>query len=387
MGGAEKLLILECNTLVNKNISVTLITYYITPDLSKLLNPSVNLICLFPQRRYPNLFLDLLPFFKLIKYCNSNKSVNYITSCGYLELFVISKIFGINYSLVDHHPLTMLPKDSIRSSFQLKKKIEKYYPESLGFNDGARFNSFIKTLLFSFRFYIYKKIYNRAFIVFVLSKYAQNEKKKLVGINTFVLQGGIRKKIKQLIKSVTKTDNNKFDINSKRIISISRLSSNKNIDLLIIAFNISKLYREGYVLEIFGKGDELSNLKKLVIKLNLLKFVSFNGYLNEDDINDEIYRSEIFVNLDYADYNISVIEALALDIKILTFEKTYIAPSIEKNASITKTSLFDIDIIANKLVECAKIRHKKRPLEKIDNIIEVMSWEKRADIIISLFSE
>lgn len=79
----------------------------------------------------------------------------------------------------------------------------------------------------------------------------------------------------------------------KKISSVGRLVDSKGFDILIKAFSLIHLNFPDYKLYIYGEGNELSNLLKLVNKLSLNDFIVFAGNVN--DVNKNIYDSALFV--------------------------------------------------------------------------------------------
>lgn len=77
----------------------------------------------------------------------------------------------------------------------------------------------------------------------------------------------------------------------KEIVSVGRLSKEKNFEMLIRAFGQIRDY--GYVLRIFGDGPLKSDLLKLITDLSLNEIVFLEG--NKKRITEEICRSDIFV--------------------------------------------------------------------------------------------
>lgn len=85
------------------------------------------------------------------------------------------------------------------------------------------------------------------------------------------------KEVNDLKKDKIKED---LDFNFKYILSIGRLTHQKNFNLLIEGFKeIKKIYNE-YKLIILGEGEKRQELEKLVKELNLEKDVFFLGFKN-----------------------------------------------------------------------------------------------------------
>lgn len=97
----------------------------------------------------------------------------------------------------------------------------------------------------------------------------------------------------------------------KRIVTVGRLSRQKNHKLLIDAFASVNLRYPEFVLEIYGQGPMLEELKMYVESKDLRGRVKFMGYCS--DIGEKIKSASMFVlSSDYEGIPNSLMEAMAL---------------------------------------------------------------------------
>ena len=68
----------------------------------------------------------------------------------------------------------------------------------------------------------------------------------------------------------------KAEVSSRRILAVGRLSKEKQFHHLIIAFSKIKL-KDGWIIEIYGDGEERKNLQKLIESLNLSRHIFLRG--------------------------------------------------------------------------------------------------------------
>ena len=105
-------------------------------------------------------------------------------------------------------------------------------------------------------------------------------------------------------------------IRERRIVNFCRIESQKNIKLLIDAFDIFQRKMRGYTLDVFGEGEEKARLIKYVEEKKLSEVIHFKGYSN--DIYNEIYRCSLFVSSsDYEGISNSMLEAMALGLPVI----------------------------------------------------------------------
>ena len=103
----------------------------------------------------------------------------------------------------------------------------------------------------------------------------------------------------------------------EKIVSVGRLTNQKNYPLLIEGFYEFQKSHKSYKLFIYGEGIEKNNLVELVNKLELNDKVIFKG--NVDNIIDEIYNAKIFVmTSDYEGLSNALMEAMTLGIPCIS---------------------------------------------------------------------
>lgn len=107
------------------------------------------------------------------------------------------------------------------------------------------------------------------------------------------------------------------NVRKKKIVSVGRLTEQKNMELLINAF--SKIYREfpEYSLTIYGEGEKREYLEKIIKEKNLTEKVFLPGIIN--DIKEEIYDASLFVMpSNYEGMPNALIEAMVLGLPVIS---------------------------------------------------------------------
>ncbi len=152
--------------------------------------------------------------------------------------------------------------------------------------------------------------------IFVLSDQMKWEVNKLYGREAIVIRGGISGEIltyepKQNIKE-------KLGLSNCRVVlNVNRLIARKRVDLLIRAFGqLGKKFGD-VVLVIGGAGPEEANLKNLVKELGIENKVKLVGRVDEGELWDYYAGCDIFAHLNWADFALAPLEALALQRKVV----------------------------------------------------------------------
>ena len=97
----------------------------------------------------------------------------------------------------------------------------------------------------------------------------------------------------------------------KRIVTVGRLTEQKNFELLIMAFKVFEEKNKGYILELYGDGELKEQLSELIKNLKLEDKVFLKGF--QKDILIKIRKASIYVSSsDYEGISNSMLEALAL---------------------------------------------------------------------------
>ena len=128
--------------------------------------------------------------------------------------------------------------------------------------------------------------------------------------NIFVINNGVN--IEQHNKVV-------LENNIIQLLVVSRLVSQKNIDLIIKAVKVME--NENIILNIVGDGSEINNLKNLVENYELKEKVNFIGKIENAKLNEYLSNADIFVQAsNYEGLPHSILEAINYEIPILSTE-------------------------------------------------------------------
>ena len=126
--------------------------------------------------------------------------------------------------------------------------------------------------------------------------------------NIFVINNGVN--IEQHNKVV-------LENNIIQLLVVSRLVSQKNIDLIIKAVKVTE--NENIILNIVGDGSEINNLKLLVKKYKLDKKINFIGKIENTKLNEYLKDADIFIQAsNYEGLPHSILEAMNFEIPILS---------------------------------------------------------------------
>ena len=133
----------------------------------------------------------------------------------------------------------------------------------------------------------------------------------------YVINNGVE--IKKIEKGVTLAKDSRMNSETTRLLVVSRLVSQKNIDLIIKA--IKRIEDKNILLNIVGDGPEVNNLKNLVKEKSLNKRVSFIGKIKNSELHNYLEDADIFIQAsNYEGLPHSILEAINYEIPILSTE-------------------------------------------------------------------
>lgn len=179
--------------------------------------------------------------------------------------------------------------------------------------------------------------------VFVLSKFAKNERISKYGYTPTVMRAAIKK-----IEIIENKKNLDF-------LSISRLEPKKNIDKLLHLWKIMMDIYPSSNLNIIGSGSEYGNLLKLSKNLKLSR-IYFRGFVSESEKNDYYKQSSLTFCLDCADFDMTMWESLAFGTPVLSNLTFNIDEIYLKNNWVIKSELTSDILLKNTDIILSKKR-------------------------------
>ena len=145
-------------------------------------------------------------------------------------------------------------------------------------------------------------------------------------------------------------------LNSNQIISIGRLEPVKDFYTLIIVFSILTKKYPNLTLKIIGDGSEKEILNEMIKECNLQDKIILTGKLGEEEINEELLKSEIFILT-------SKNESFSL---VLCEAMNYGLPCVAFDVEVGPREIID-DGVTGFLI---KDRNIDLMIEKISNLLE-----------------
>ena len=155
---------------------------------------------------------------------------------------------------------------------------------------------------------------------------------------------------------------------------INRLVKKKRVDLAIKSF---KNINYNFELNVVGIGPEYNLLNDLITKNNLQDKIFLRGSLTDNKLNNLIQNSDVFLNLDTADFNITVYEAMSFGLHLILTTDYSLDNNIENYGKISVIKPFVHDLTSN----LKKINSNKNN-EKINyEVINNYTWENNFEKI------
>lgn len=207
-------------------------------------------------------------------------------------------------------------------------------------------------------------------LVFANSRYSLNEIQRIYNYDSA--------KIRVIYMGIDKIKHTPVNRRLPVIITVSRLTKFKRVDIIIEAFaKLCKLTaNHRYKLVIVGDGEEKENLEQRVAKLNLMDRVVFTGKIDDLELHNFLASAQLFVTAAVNEpFGIAVIEALAAGLPVIAHNSGGPAETVTSSTGLLLSHL-NSDTLAEamlSLLNSGGIKHmRKAARESASNY----SWEK-----------
>lgn len=315
-GGAERLLAKEYQYFVSFGYEVIIVTNELNEEaLFGISIPKESIKILGTNN-------PITSIFKLAYFIRQMGNPLVLCASGHIDIYFASIVAGFRYALHIHHPNYMSFNDFDKYSIFLNEHFDHYTKSNFG---AARFEEIRKSLTWfrllqvNLRAAFSIASVRRSICNFVLSKYAQKEKRDLYKIRTEVLCGALDDNF-----SISQHKDSKSEV--FEVVTLARLDENKRIDVLIEA--LSKVRKSGIYarLNIIGSGPQKDFLQKLINDSGLTDSVKLLGFVPDSDLGQYFESADLFVSIDWADYKITLFESLARGVPAIVSNETECDP-------------------------------------------------------------
>lgn len=111
------------------------------------------------------------------------------------------------------------------------------------------------------------------------------------------------------------------NLNNRQIISVGRLEDVKDFYTLILVFSVIVKKYPNYILKIIGEGSMREKLEEQIKKCNLQKNVILTGRCTENEINNELIKSDVFVLTSKSEsFSLVLCEAMNFGVPCIAFD-------------------------------------------------------------------
>lgn len=190
-----------------------------------------------------------------------------------------------------------------------------------------------------------------------------------------------------------------FGVDIQKFIPLQKSSNNKRINFGIVK-SLTKKYgisvvieafalflntlsvenRENVSLEIYGKGDQLEELKDLVRIKKLEKRVFFRGYVSNSEVPDALRKVDIFVLgsvCESESFGVSAVEAMACGLPVIATTVSGFREVVDDNKTGFLVPVNDAESMSEKMLELYKNRSLREEMGKRgrQRVEELYDWE------------
>ncbi|SDB82923.1 glycosyltransferase family 4 protein [Williamwhitmania taraxaci] len=327
----------------------------------------------------------LMGVFSLIKLIRLLKPKFMIAQGDYdVALVYFASIFtSTPYAYLVFGQMYQYPKDIAKYSLMFRRHLKGIVTSYKGYSStiplkrpkSSLLNVITSEIICVVRYFAARK----AFVRVVFSEQVKKEVKLVYGKDAIIAKGAFNSDIFSYIPNIAKAKEElgiAFD--QKVVLSASTLNVKKRIDLILQSFSLIKT--PNCRLIIAGKGPEEAALQSLTVKLGLESRVQFIGFIPEKDLFKVKSMCDVFISLDVADFDISPLEALALDTRMVCTSDLELDTNLKTHSGIF-ISASDSEVDVADSIDLA-LNYKK--IDDRDKLKQY-TWSHYFDVILTNF--
>lgn len=366
-GGAERLFAQEYAHLKSLGFRVYVVTRALNRDaLFGVDIPASDLILL--SRRVP---ASIALATVLLKH----RHTPVLCSSGHIDVFLACTLTCTRYALHIHHPNFMSFNDYDKFSIFMRRHLRQYLQSNFG---AAQFADIEQSLTawqwvsLNFRALLSLWATRRARCRFVLSNYARREKQDLYGVDCDVLMGALPRNYDERLCRMRTVRPRLLQDGTVHICTMARLDRNKRLDELLYAVALLRSSGKDVRLAVAGDGPERITLEALARELKLEGAVSFLGFLPDESVEQFFASSHLFVSIDWADYKLTMFEALSYGLPCIVSTETEFSIDLAK-AGLVRAVEPSAPLVAEAISEMAA---GNADLNALEPALRAFTWHK-----------
>ena len=295
---------------------------------------------------------------------------------------------GTNYKYSFFMPSTMFrfPDEGLKYTRRFYPKFHKAWEIIPGHKvfvpEHAPSRGLLRRLVNEVRAVIQYRAVRKAEYMLMLTNQMGKESEILYDRGYTMIKAGLSK---ELFKHAQKHDiKKKLGLEGKTmVLNINRLDVRKRIDMAIRGFKeLLAEFPDAYFV-IGGRGAEKENLEKLAAELGIAERIKMIGFVPEDELYDHFLAADVFIHLDWADFDLAVLEGLALGRKVIASSEV---ESEGVLAQLNDTRLFraypSVPEVHKTLV--AALRSRAEPSIPVAEALKDYTWESYARNLLKL---
>jgi len=180
-------------------------------------------------------------------------------------------------------------------------------------------------------------------------------------------------------------------IDGPAVLSVSRISNQKNLQLLIYAFKkvLERKRVKNVRLIIIGRGFMRKSLERLCKSLAIEEFVEFKGFVSNEVLIKYYAAAEVFVLPSfYEPFGIAVLDAINLKVPVIMSNKCGIGEVMEADKEVIKFDPLKSDELVNAIESLLLNREKGEAMARLAyEKAKLFSWRKSANKVLNIYKE
>lgn len=379
VGGAERLLLKEWEYLSAAGHDVSVVTYDV--DERALYGMRQRLGQSLVQCRGRSWTSRL---FRFLNYVRSSRCDLVIVSGGMVDMGLVRFFHAVRIIYHHHQPLSMTFNDFLKYAYRHRDKFDyicgRNPDAATVFPLQRRSRPWTRRLFDEVRTFLFQYAADRADAILVFSDYAREETERYfrspVVVNAAAFDTGF-------VETQRAIDPFPKPPGETIFLVVARLDRNKRVDTAIDAFAIASESLPQARLYIAGTGPERDRLADKIHAHGIEERCTLLNFVPQEALDRWYRTADCFVSLDWADFRLTALEALAAGTPIIITDEVPADPAL-LDTGYVQTSPPHPQPLANKMIALAD-GDQDRDLSALDAALRGYTWDAYFNRMMALF--
>lgn len=315
-GGGERFVLEASRAVAKQGSGVTIVCDYLETSSDFLGQYNLPIVGLSARNPLGRVLLESVNTIRLLGLCMKNRPTFLICQSEYdaIRLYLVTRVYRASYAVFVFGQTFQTVEDNTKFASIFEGHIAELFISTPGYGEIWEWSDPPKSrfhrLSVNFLARLKRRALNQAEWIWTLSQKVADETKLAYGLRDVrPLPAAVRESdLNRVAATSLLSRRNRTPSSEIRVISISRLVAKKRIDRLLES---TRYLNSPVRVDLVGEGPQMEELLALSRTLPSKVDVVFHGYVVDEERRSLLEAADLFVCLDVADFDITVVEALS----------------------------------------------------------------------------